>query len=303
MDYKDYYKTLGVSKNADEKELKSAFRRLAQRYHPDKNPGDKQAEETFKEINEAYDVLSDPQKRQRYDQLGSNYANWERMGRPGGGFDFSQWASGMGGAGAGGGRGFSDFFETLFANMGAGGMGGNPLRQRGQDVEQTVDVSLEEVFNGGARTLQKGQRKLEVKIPKGARTGTKIRLGGEGGPGDPPGDLYLVVNVRDHATFRREGDDLHAEVPVDIFTAVTGGEVRVPTLQGSVWLNVPPETNSGKKFRLSGRGLPRLNAPTEHGDLYATVKLVLPTHLTDHERDTLRALAEQRAAHHPKPSA
>lgn len=297
MDYKDYYKILGVSKNADEKAIKSAFRKLAQKYHPDKNPGDKQAEEKFKEINEAYDVLSDPQKRARYDQLGANYANWERMGRPGDGFDFSQWARGAGGPAGGAGSGsFSDFFEMLFGNMAAGGMGGGPVRMRGQDVEQTVDITLEEVFNGSTRTLHKGNRRLEVKIPKGARTGTKIRLSGEGGPGDPPGDLYLVMNVRDHATFRREGDDLHAEAPVDVFTAFAGGEVRVPTLQGQVWLTVPPETNTGKKFRLSGRGLPRLNAPGEHGDLYITVKLVWPHNLTEHERDTLRALAQHRAA-------
>jgi curved DNA-binding protein len=213
MDYKDYYKILGVSKSATEKEIKSAYRKLAQKYHPDRNPGNQKAEDKFKEINEAHEVLGDPQKRAKYDQLGSSYAQWERAGRPGGGFDFGQWTSGRSGGtrveyrdlnDLFGGGGFSDFFTSLF-----GGGFGEPAtrtstrRVRGEDMEQPVEVSLEEAYHGTERTLIKGERRLTVKIPPGARTGTKVRVAGEGSLGQISGDLFLVVNVRPHARFRR----------------------------------------------------------------------------------------------------
>ncbi|MGH2521287.1 MAG: DnaJ C-terminal domain-containing protein [Anaerolineales bacterium] len=307
MEYKDYYKSLGVSKTATEKEIKSAFRKLAQKYHPDKNPGDQKAEDKFKEINEAYEVLRDPQKRAKYDQLGASYAQWERAGRPGGGFDFSRWSTGQGGTrveygdlndlfGQGG---FSDFFTSLFG----GGFGGQADRagrtragwtSRGEDFEQPVEISLEEAYRGAKRTLQKDSRRLEVSIPPGARTGTKVRISGEGGAGQPVGDLYLVVTVRPHPQFRREGDDLHVEVPVDLYTALLGGEVRVPTLNGEVVLTIPPETQSGKTFRLSGRGMPRLRQPKEKGDLYAHTAIRIPTQLNEQERKLVEELAALR---------
>ncbi len=295
MDYRDYYKILGVGRAATEKEIKSAYRKLAQKYHPDKNPNDKAAEDRFKEINEAYEVLGDPQKRAKYDQLGANYAQWERAGRPGGGFDFSQWQTrgdvrdfeGMFGS-----SGFSDFFETLFGGRGFGGA--QSARLRGQDVDQPVEIALEEAFHGARRTLQKGGRRLEVTIPRGARTGTRVRLPGEGGPGQPAGDLYLVVSVRPHDRFQRDGDDLLVETPVDLYTAVLGGEVRVPTFTGDVLLTVPPETAAGRRFRLSGRGMPRLRRPDEHGDLYAVLTIQLPQDLTDEERALFQKLAALR---------
>jgi curved DNA-binding protein len=304
MDYKDYYKILGVSKSATEKEIKSAYRKLAQKYHPDRNPGNQKAEDKFKEINEAHEVLGDPQKRAKYDQLGSSYAQWERAGRPGGGFDFGQWTSGRSGGtrveyrdlnDLFGGGGFSDFFTSLF-----GGGFGEPAtrtstrRVRGEDMEQPVEVSLEEAYHGTERTLTKGERRLTVKIPPGARTGTKVRVAGEGSLGQISGDLFLVVNVRPHARFRREGDDLHVDMPIELYTALLGGEVRVPTLIGDVVLTIPPETQSGRTFRLSGKGMPKLRQPNEHGDLYAHAVIRIPTQLTDAERKLITQLAALR---------
>jgi len=304
MDYKDYYKILGVSKSATEKEIKSAYRKLAQKYHPDRNPGNQKAEDKFKEINEAHEVLGDPQKRAKYDQLGSSYAQWERAGRPGGGFDFGQWTSGRSGGtrveyrdlnDLFGGGGFSDFFTSLF-----GGGFGEPAtrtstrRVRGEDMEQPVEVSLEEAYHGTERTLIKGERRLTVKIPPGARTGTKVRVAGEGSLGQISGDLFLVVNVRPHARFRREGDDLHVDMPIELYTALLGGEVRVPTLIGDVVLTIPPETQSGRTFRLAGKGMPKLRQPNEHGDLYAHAVIRIPTQLTDAERKLITQLAALR---------
>jgi curved DNA-binding protein len=310
MDYRDYYQVLGVGKSATEKEIRSAFRRLAQQFHPDKNPGDKRAEDKFKEINEAYEVLGDPQKRAKYDRLGASYAQWERAGQPGAGFDFSQWAGASGRNGPDlnevfGEGGFSDFFNSLFGGMGTGARRGTRTSARGstwslrgEDMEQAIEISLEEAHSGTKRTLQKGERRLEVNIPPGARTGTKVRLAGAGGQGQTPGDLFVVVNVRPHPKFRREGDDLHVEVPVDLYTALLGGETRVPTLAGEVRLTVPAEAQSGKTFRLSGRGMPKLRQAAEHGDLYAHLQVRLPANLSEREKQLfaeLRALRDKNS--------
>jgi curved DNA-binding protein len=323
MEYRDYYKVLGCERNATEKELKTAYRKLAHQYHPDKNPGDKTAEDKFKQLNEAYEVLSDPQKRAKYDQLGSRYAEWERAGGPGGGFDFSQWA-GAGRAGRGTGSaqdlndlfgegGFSDFFTSIFgggmgsATRTAGSRGaGTGTRTRtttwalrGEDMEQPIEISLEEANTGTRRTLQKGDKRLEINIPPGARTGTKVRMAGAGGQGQAPGDLYLVVTVRPHPLFKREGDDLHADVPVDLYTAVLGGEVRVPTLNGNMMLNVPAGSSTGKTFRLSGRGMPKLRAPSQRGDFYARLAVQVPAELTERERELFNELKTLRGRPNP----
>jgi curved DNA-binding protein len=306
MDYKDYYKILGVTKSATEKEIKSAYRKLAQQYHPDKNQGDKKAEDKFKEINEAYEVLGDVKKRAKYDQLGASYHQWERAGRPGGGFDWSQWATGGGTRvdyrdfndlfGASG--SFSDFFETLFGGAGGFGRTGTQTRTRmqlkGEDIEQPVEISLEEAYHGVERSLRKGARAVTVSVPRGARTGTRVRIKGEGGPGNPPGDLFLVVSVQPHKTYEREGDDLRADFPIDVYTGVLGGEARVPTLTGEVVLTIPPETQSGRTFRLAGRGMPKLKEANAFGDLYARAVIRLPTHLTDREKELFRELAALR---------
>jgi curved DNA-binding protein len=306
MEYKDYYKTLGVDRNAEEKEIKKAYRKLARQYHPDVNPGDKAAEEHFKDINEAYEVLSDPEKRRKYDQLGSSWQQWQRTGRDPGGFDWSRWSSATQPGGVRveyrdlgdlgdlfGGRDFSDFFQSIF-----GGMGAPQSRpRRGQDYTQPVEITLEEAFQGTARMIQKDGRRLEVKIPPGVGTGSKVRVAGEGSPGlagGAGGDLYLEVNVLPHSIFEREGDDLHCEVPVSVYTAVLGGEIKAPTLSGDVMLNIPPETQSGRTFRLRGKGMPNLRNPKKRGDLYARLMIQIPPKLSQRERELFRELANLR---------
>ncbi len=314
MEYKDYYKILGVSKNATDKEIKQAYRRLARKYHPDMNPGDKEAEERFKEINEAYEVLSDPAKRKKYDQLGADWQRWQQMGGSPGDFDWSQWMAGggpgfkvhygrpedledlFGGAGM-----FSDFFRQIFGDIGtrgtragrAGGFQYQARPRRGQDYEHEVEITLEEAYRGTTRILEKDGRRLEVKIPPGAKTGTKVRLSGEGGPGafgGSPGDLYLVVRVRPDPRFERKGDDLYATIPVDMYTALLGGKVRVPTLSGPVMLTIKPGTQNGQTIRLRGKGMPRLRRKGEYGDLYVKVDVRLPTHLTPRQRELLEEM-------------
>ena len=310
MDYKDYYQILGVSKTATEKEIKQAYRKLARKYHPDLNPNNKGAQEKFKEINEANDVLSDPDKRRKYDTLGANWQQYEQYQRAGGQGPF-QWGgqgtqyrtvspedfeSLFGGGEAGG---FSDFFRTFFGG-GFGGVGGSRTQtrpRRGQDIEQPVDISLDEAYRGTARLVDKDGRRLEIKIPAGVKTGSKIRYGGEGMPGaagGSAGDLYLRVQVAPHPAYERQGDDLHCELPVDLFTALLGGEATVQTLKGQLALKIPPETQSGKVFRLAGQGMPHLNEPNSFGDLYAQVRIVLPEHLTAEERALVQKLAELR---------
>jgi curved DNA-binding protein len=302
MEFKDYYKILGVDKNATEKEIRNAYRRLARKLHPDVNP-DKAAQEKFKEVNEAYEVLSDPAKRRKYDTLGANWQQYEQYQRAGGQGPF-QWGSGgtqyrvftqedlgdvFGDLG-----GFSDFFRTVF--------GGDFVRaqtrpHRGQDIEQPLEITLEEAYRGTTRILQKDGRRLEIKIPPGVKTGSKIRYAGEGYPspnGGSPGDLFLRIQIAPHPIFEREGDDLRCEVPVDLYTAILGGEVTVPTLKGQVVLKIPPETQAGKTFRLAGQGMPRLNTPNTFGDLYAKVRIVLPEHLTREERELFTKLAAMR---------
>ncbi len=307
MEYKDYYRILGVDRGADAKEIKRAYRRLARQYHPDVNPGDSRAEEQFKEINEAYEVLSDPEKRRKYDQFGAAWQDWQRRGGRPDDFDWSRWNA-PGGQRVhvrtvtaedlqdlfGGSSPFSDFFSQLF-----GGFHQQKRPRRGQDLEQEVEISLDEAYHGTTRLLQKDGRRLQVKIPPGAATGTRVRMAGEGVPGaagGPAGDLYLRVRVTPDARFERQGDDLSTTVTVDLYTAVLGGKVQVETPSGPVMLTIPPTTQNGQVFRLRGKGMPRLRHPEQHGDLYARVEVRLPTHLTPRERalyEELRQLAKE----------
>jgi curved DNA-binding protein len=303
MEYKDYYKILGVDRNADEKEIKKAYRRLARQYHPDVNPGDKAAEARFKEINEAHEVLSDPEKRRKYEELGQQYQRWQQTGQPGG-FDWSQWAARGQPGGVRveygdisdlfGGSGFSDFFETIFGGAGFNaGRGGQTATSR-RDLEHQADITLEEAFRGATRLVEMDGRRLEVKIPAGVKTGSRVRIPGGGIP--QRGDLYLRVNVLPHATFERRGDDLHAETPVDLFTALLGGEVKVSTLAAPVVLRIPAGTQSGRTFRLTGQGMPKLRAAEARGDLYVKVRVMLPDKLSDKERELIREWARLRSA-------
>lgn len=311
--YKDYYQILGVSRDATEKEIKQAYRKLARKYHPDVNPGDKQAEARFKDINEAYEVLRDPEKRAQYDRLGQQYQQWQRMGGQG----QVPWEDLMRQAGFGdlggnvryqtygpgdAGSIFSDFFDMLFGFGGTGTQTRTRTRTQkppiqGRDIEYEVAVTLEEAYHGTTRVLDRGGRRLSVRIPPGARTGTRIRLSGKGEngyAGGQPGDLYLVVRVLDHPRFQRDGDDLYQQATVDLYTAVLGGEIIVPTLTGDVRLKIPPGTQPGQKFRLSGRGMPRLRNPGEHGDMYVRVEVQIPKDLTAEERRLFEQLAALR---------
>ncbi len=310
MDFKDYYSILGVTKTATQEDIKKAFRKLARKYHPDVNPGDKAATEKFKEISEAYEVLSDPEKRQKYDRFG---AQWQQYAQAGGrpeDFNWSQWQAGPGTtysyrtvtpeefAELFGGEGhFSSFFETLFGgagrSFGAEVHGGPEFQfrtrpRRGRDLEHTLQVTLEEAFHGGSRILEwETGRKLEAKIPPGVKTGSRLKLKGQGEPGvhgGEPGDLYLTIEVLPHPRFLRDGDDLTLTLPVDLFTLLLGGKVTVPGIDRSVKLDIPPETANGRVFRLKGLGMPHLKNPQKRGDLYVKVEAVLPEHLSDQEK-------------------
>jgi curved DNA-binding protein len=311
MEFKDYYAALGVAPDADEQAIKQAYRKLARQYHPDVNPGDTQAEERFKEINEAYQALSDPERRRKYDELREQYQRWQQRGGRG---DFN-WGRREPAAGEqtytynvspedledifGDGSPFSDFFSSIYGQA-AGGptRGAREVRpRRGRDIEATAEITLEEAFRGTTRSIQVGERRIEARIPPGVRTGSRVRLAGQGSPGiagGPAGDLYLNIEVAPHPQFERDGDDLRVTVPVDIYTAATGGEARVPTLDGAVMLKIPPRTQADRVFRVKGKGMPRPEKPAERGDLYARVKLTLPEPLSDSELETLRQLAQAR---------
>ena len=303
MEYKDYYKILGVERKADEEEIKRAYRKLALKLHPDKNPGDKQAEERFKGINEAYDVLGNPAKRAKYDQLGSSYQAWQRRGDRSGGFDWSQWTTGT----PGGVRvevgdigdlfgNFSDFFTSIFGGMAGQGQDvtSRPVG-RPRHIQQPVNISLNEAYTGTTRIIHYNGRKIEVKIPPGAKTGTKVRISLPAKPDRRnAGNFYLLVNVTPDPFFERKGDDLYIIVDLDLFSAVLGSEIQVRTLAGDVMLNVPPGSQPNQMFRLKGRGMPKLRHPTQHGDLYARLHVSLPQKLNDRERDLFQQLSKLR---------
>ncbi len=321
MEYKDYYQILGVNRNASQDEIKHAYRKLAMQYHPDRNPGDNTAEDKFKDINEANEVLSDPEKRARYDQLGQSYQQWQQSGGPAGGFNWEDWfTQAPGGGRASGGRapggmhveygdlgdifgeagGFSDFFTQIFGGMGAAGPTRTQTRRtarvpRPQNYQQEVTISLQEAYNGAARMVQIGDRRMEVKIPAGAKTGTRVRMAGAAPPGPDgrQGDIYLVVEVAPDPRFEREGDSLMTEFSTDLYTAVLGGKANVPTPAGEVVLTIPAGTQPGQTFRLTGRGMPKLRNPQQHGDLMARVRVRLPRDLTPEQQKLFEQLRDQ----------
>jgi curved DNA-binding protein len=306
MEYKDYYKILGVERSANKDEIKRAYRKLALKTHPDRNPGNPKAEESFKEINEAYQVLSDPEKRSRYDQLGASYSQWQQGGAPAGGFNWEDWftTSPSGNVRVGGlddifGGDFSEFFRRIFGgapNMGvpASGRGSTQRNRRmaAPSYQQEVPISLIEAYQGTTRRLEVDGRRLEVKIPPGAKTGTKVRVANTipTGTDGQKGDLYLVIKVAEDPRFDVKGNDLHAEVTIDLYTAVLGGEVTVQTLSGNVVLTIPPGIQPGQSLRLAGRGIPRLNSPDNKGDLFAHIKVKIPHNLTPREIELFQEL-------------
>jgi len=315
MEYKDYYKILGVNRDASTDEIKKTYRKLARKYHPDMNPGDKSAEDKFKEINEANEVLSDPEKRKKYDQFGSQWQQYSRSGGRPEDFNWSQWGSSQGGGGyartvsqedleemfGGGFGGFSDFFEMLFGgslrqrqSTAAGKASQARQRQQVQDAEHPVEITLEEAFYGTTRNLAwEDGHKIEASIPKGVKTGSKVRLSGQARSsqrGIPAGDLFLKVKVLPHAVYTRDGDDLKLNVPTDIYTMILGGVVPVSTIDKTVQLTIPPESSNGKVFRLRGLGMPKLGKTDQRGDLYAKIEAKLPTNLSVKEKSLIEEL-------------
>ncbi len=340
MNYKDYYAVLGISKGAAEKDIKSAYRKLARKWHPDANPENtKAAEEKFKEISEAYEVLGDPEKRKKYDALGSD---WQRAARQAeqqrqyhrtytdsadfSGFDFGN-AGNPGAAGGAGPSGFSDFFDMFFSGIGRRqSASSTPFTQRGQDLETTIELSLRDVYDGGKKAvalqvedlcpncggtgISNGRlcpqcngtgrnlvtKKFEVSIPKGIGDGQRIRLAGQGGVGinnGANGDLYLIVNLLDDATYKRKGDDLYVDLPVSIYDLVLGGEVKVPTMAGQVAMTIPEGTQNNRLLRLSGKGMPKVKGAGA-GDQYVRLVGQLPQSLNDKEKKLFKELAGLR---------
>jgi curved DNA-binding protein len=307
MEYKDYYAVLGVKKQAPEKEIRQAFRRLARQYHPDVNPNNKESEEHFKEVNEAYEVLSDPEKRRQYDEMGADwehYQEYQRAGpeaQGGGGFRTQRMRTEDLDDLFGEESPYSDFFEQIFGRGGqAQGGRGTPRPQRGLDLEAGVEVTLEEAAHGTSRVLRVAgedgrSRQLEVRIPPGVRTGTRVRVAGQGESGragGPRGNVYLLVQVLPHSRFERKGDDLHVRMSAAMTTMLLGGETAIPTLDGQVMLKIPAGTPDGKTFRLRGKGMPRQSRPDQHGDLLAEVHAALPQRLSVEQRRLIQQFAQ-----------
>lgn len=326
MASKDYYSIMGVPRDASEQDIKKTYRRLARKYHPDVNPGNKSAEAKFKEINAAYEVLSDPEKRKKYDQFGDKWQYAEQFAgaQPGaGGWDFSQ-----AGDRASHFEGADVDLDSIFGNLFGGGFRRQARPRKGEDIEYPIEVTLEEAYHGTTRNiaLQSQEpcpgcrgtgriqnlpcsvcrgagvvvktKRLEVKIPSGVKTGSRVRLAGKGQPGQtggPSGDLYLLITVRPHELFERKDDDLYVDVPVPLTVAVLGGEIQVPGLKGKLALKIPPETQNGRVFRLSKQGMPHLG-DSSYGDLLAKANVALPANLTPQERELFQKLKELRPA-------
>jgi curved DNA-binding protein len=313
MEFKDYYEILGVPPNAEKKVIQQTFRQLARKHHPDVNPGNKEAEEKFKTINEAYQVLSDAKQRKKYDELRAQYQQWQQTGGRQQDFDWQNWSA-QPGKGArvqyaspedledlfGSASPYSDFFTNIFGQARRSGRDAPSSPRRGRDVEYEVDLTLEEAFHGARRLLEMDGHRIKAGIPAGVRTGSRVRLAGQGEPGQnggPAGDLYLIIQILPHDTFERDGDDLHIDMPLDIFTAIAGGEVRIPAMERPLTLTIPVRTNANRSFRIRGKGMPHPGNPKARGDLFARVRLILPDSLTDQEVSSISALASARQKH------
>lgn len=308
MDVKDYYKILGVEKTATAEQIKKAYRKLAVKYHPDKNPNDKAAEDKFKEINEAYEVLSDEEKRKKYDQFGENYKHYEQHGGRPEDFDWSQFGGGGGrsrtynyGSGNmedifGSGEGsFSDFFEQLFGSSFSGGRRQQQGPGRGRDVQATMDVSLEDAYSGATRQVEVGGSKLNIKLKPGLHEGQVIRLKGKGGAGRKSGengDLLITIKIAPHPQFELKGLDIHTELAIPLYTAILGGKLTINTPGPSLSMNIPAGTDSGKIFRLKGKGMPAFDNKGTAGDLYIKAIVHIPANLSDEEKELFQQLSQ-----------
>ncbi len=302
MEYKDYYKIIGVEKTATQDEIKKAYRKLAVKHHPDKNPGDKKSEEKFKEINEAYDVLGEVEKRKKYDTLGDNWQNFQEggpntnRGRQTGNWDTSNSEYYSGDSGQ-----FSDFFEHIFGQSSGGNFGGTKQRsaykRKGEDYQAETTITLEESFAGTTRQLNLQESTLNLKLKPGISDGQVLRMkdkGGKGSNGGANGDLYITIHIQKHPLFDRKGDDIYFNQSLDVYTAILGGKLTVNTIDNPIKITIPPGTDSDKTFRLKGMGMPRYDEPGQRGDSYVCVKITIPKNLSEPEKELLKKLAALR---------
>jgi curved DNA-binding protein len=312
MEFKDYYKILGVDKSASQDDIKKAYRKLAMKYHPDRNQGNKKAEEKFKQITEANEVLSDPEKRKKYDTLGSNWKQYQSQGQ-----GFEDFYSHFGGAGRGAGgtqysysgnlddlfgniSGFSDFFESFFGRSGSAGRQHSRRSRKGQDFEATLYIPLVEAYNGSTKEILIGGKRVRIRIAPGTKDGKKLRLkglGNEGMNGGEKGDLYLTLKIEKDPYFELDGNNLYYDLYVDLYTAILGGKTQVVTLGGkTVNITIPEGTDSGKILRLKGLGFPISEHSKTNGDLLVRIKVELPKNLTKEEKELFRKLASLRSS-------
>ena len=302
MAFVDYYKILGIQKDASAEQIKKAYRKLARKFHPDVNPGDKESERKFKELNEANEVLSHPENRKKYDQYGENWKHGEEYAKAQQQQQRqyqSQQQGGFSGADFGEGEDFSDFFQSMFGGN-SGGFGRNTRgsasgKFKGQDVSAEINLHLKDAATTHQQTFEINGKKVRITIPAGVEDGQKIKLSGHGNPGQnggPNGDLFITFNIKEDPHFKRKGDDLTSEVEIDLYTAVLGGEVLIKTLDGSVNLKVKPETQNGTKVRLKGKGFPRYKKEGEFGDLFVTYMIKIPTNLTEKEKQLFQQLKD-----------
>lgn len=292
----DYYKILGIDRNASEKEIKNAYRKLARKYHPDLNPNDKDAKKKFQEINEANEVLSDPEKRKKYDKYGKDWQHAEE-------FQKAQYQQASYGSGEG--RGFtgtdsetefSDFFESLFGGFSSSGRN-RRVRFRGEDYTAELNLSLRDAYTTHKQELNVNGKKIRITIPAGIENGQTIKITGHGGPGvngGPAGDLYIKFSISNDPHFRRHGNDLYTTIDLDLYTAILGGEIIIDTFDGKLKLKVSPETQNGTKVKLKNKGFPLYKGKDEFGDLYVTYSVKIPTNLSDREKELFRELSKLR---------
>ena len=309
MDYKDYYSILGVAKSATKDEIKKSYRKLAKKYHPDKTKGDKALEEKFKEVSEAYEVLSHDENRKKYDELGANWKNQQQAGGPGG-FDYSQYYANTGGQGShqtfeGDPEMFSEFFNNIFGGGYARSGGRRQAKRKGQNYLAEMEMTLEEAFHGGVRIININGKKLRIKTKPGTKDKQKIKLAGKGSPGlngGSPGDLFITIHVRPNINFKRKGNNIYIELPLDMYTAVLGGKIEIPTLNGNVHMTIPKGTQGGSTLRLKGKGMPVYGSTSQYGDLYVKTNIVIPANLTTEEEKLFTKLKDLNHEHANKSS-
>ena len=293
MDFIDYYNVLGVDKNATQEDIKKAYRKLARKHHPDLNPNNKEAHKIFQQVNEANEVLSDPEKRKKYDQYGKDWQHAEqfeqakqsRQRGPGtetfsGDFADSE---------------FSDFFTSMFGNMGSGGFRQRQTKFRGEDYQAELQLNLTDIYKTHQQVLTVNDKTIRITIPAGVENGQKIKIKAHGGPGingGPDGDLYITFHIINNTKFRRDGNDLHTTMEIDLYTAVLGGEIILDTLDGKVKLKVKPETQNGSKIKLKGKGFPVYKTDGEFGDMIITFQVKIPTNLTEKQRELFEQLSK-----------